>query len=110
MDVSHQHSRTRIRFLTTYSLLVTLVLGGVGGASFAGSRARAKFDVIDVERINIVEPDGRLRMVISNRPRSVGPIYKGKPFARPGGDRPGMIFFNDEGTENGGLTLQSRQR
>jgi len=63
-----------------------------------------------VERINIVEPDGKLRMVISNRPRSIGPIYKGKPFGYPGGTRPGMIFFNDEGTENGGLTFTGRTR
>jgi hypothetical protein len=64
-----------------------------------------------VERINIVEPDGSYRMVLSNRPRSIGPIYKGKPFGYAGGTRPGIIFFNDEGTENGGLTFTgSRMR
>ena len=52
-----------------------------------------------------MEPDGKYRMVISNRPRSIGPIYKNKPFGYEGGGRPGMIFFNDEGTENGGLTF-----
>jgi hypothetical protein len=62
-----------------------------------------------VERINIVEPDGSYRMVISNRPRSIGPIYKGKPFGYPGGTRPGIIFFNDEGTENGGLTFTGKK-
>ncbi|MBP9106882.1 MAG: hypothetical protein KBF56_09000, partial [Gemmatimonadaceae bacterium] len=62
----------------------------------------------DVERINIVEPDGKLRMVLSNRPRSIGPIYKGKPFGYAGGSRPGIIFFNDEGTENGGLTFDGK--
>jgi hypothetical protein len=44
-------------------------------------------------------------MVIANRPRSIGPIYKGEPFGYRGGTRPGIIFFNDEGTENGGLTF-----
>jgi hypothetical protein len=44
-------------------------------------------------------------MVISNRPRSIGPIYKGKPFGYEGGTRPGIIFFNDDGTANGGLTF-----
>jgi hypothetical protein len=48
-------------------------------------------------------------MVISNRPRSIGPIYKGKPFGYPGGGRPGIIFFNDEGTENGGLTFTGKK-
>src|SRR5262249_21388421 len=63
-----------------------------------------KFTEIDVERINIREPDGKYRLVISNRPRSIGPIYKGKPFGYEGGGRPGLIWFNDEGTENGGMT------
>ena len=69
---------------------------------------KARFGEIDVERINIVEPDGKLRMVLANRPRSIGPIYKGKPFGYPGGSRPGIIFFNDEGTENGGLTFEGK--
>ncbi len=47
-------------------------------------------------------------MVLSNRPRSIGPIYKGKAFGYPGGSRPGIIFFNDEGTENGGLTFTGK--
>ncbi|HJW48057.1 MAG TPA: hypothetical protein VJ726_01420, partial [Candidatus Limnocylindria bacterium] len=79
-------------------LLIVLLLAG-----FLQAAQRTRFTEIDVERINIVEPDGKLRMVISNRPRSIGPIYKGKPFGYPGGTRPGIIFFNDEGTENGGL-------
>jgi hypothetical protein len=82
--------------MVTTPLLVILAL-----AAFRQEQTR--FTEIDVERINVVEPDGKLRMVISNRPRSIGPIYKGTPFGYPGGSRPGMIFFNDEGTENGGL-------
>ena len=58
----------------------------------------------------MVEPDGKYRMVISNRPRSIGPIYKGKPFGYAGGDRPGIIFFNDEGTENGGFDVHGQAR
>jgi hypothetical protein len=69
---------------------------------------RPRFAEIDVERINIVEKDGKLRMVLSNRERSPGPIAYGKPFGYPGGGRPGIIFFNDEETENGGLTFSGR--
>jgi hypothetical protein len=39
-------------------------------------------------------------MVISNRARPIGPIFRGKPFGYAGGTRPGIIFFNDENTEN----------
>jgi hypothetical protein len=72
---------------------------------------KTKFDEIDVQRINIVEPDGRLRMVLSSAGRSQGPLYKGKPFGYTGAERPrtGIIFFNDEVTETGGLIFGGRQ-
>ena len=97
-----------LRFLRLHALVTTPVLVILALAAFRQEKTR--FTEIDVERINVVEPDGKLRMVISNRPRSIGPIYKGTPFGYPGGSRPGMIFFNDEGTENGGLGFSgSRQ-
>jgi hypothetical protein len=99
-----------LRLLKGYALVVTVLLGTLSIAAFRQSAQKTRFTEIDVERINIVEPDGALRMVISNRPRSIGPIYKGKPFGYPGGTRPGIIFFNDEGTENGGLTFTGRKR
>ena len=97
--------RREIRRLRGYCLFMTAAFGVMTFAAFRQATQNQKFTEIDVERINIVEPDGKLRMVISNRPRSIGPIYKGTPFGYPGGGRPGMIFFNDEGTENGGLTF-----
>ena len=102
--------RRELRLLKGYALVVTALLGTLSVAAFRQSAQKTRFTEIDVERINIVEPDGSLRMVISNRPRSIGPIYKGKPFGYPGGTRPGIIFFNDEGTENGGLTFTGRKR
>ena len=102
--------RRDLRLLKAYAVVTTLLLGTLSVAAFRQAAQKTKFIEIDVERINVVEPDGKLRMVISNRPRSIGPIYRGKPFGRPGGDRPGIIFFNDEGTENGGLTFSGRVR
>jgi len=102
--------RRELRLLKGYALVVTALLGTLSIAAFRQSAQKVRFTEIDVERINIIEPDGKLRMVISNRPRSIGPIYKGKPFGYPGGTRPGVIFFNDEGTENGGLTFTGRRR
>jgi len=101
--------RRELRLLKTYALVVTVLLGTLSLAAFRQATQKAKFTEIDVERINIVEPDGSYRMVISNRPRSIGPIYKGKPFGYAGGSRPGIIFFNDEGTENGGLTFTGKK-
>lgn len=93
-----------VRFLKRYAIVSTLAFGMISVAAFT-RQGPTRFGVIDAERINIVEPNGNYRMILSNRPRSSGPIYKGKPFGYPGGSRPGIIFFNDEGTENGGLTF-----
>jgi len=101
-----------VRFLKGYAVVSSLafcVVALAGFRGFAHQEKRATFDEIDVGRINVMEPDGKYRMVISNRPRSIGPIYKGKPFGYAGGGRPGIIFFNDEGTENGGLTFTGKR-
>ena len=98
-----------VLFLKRYAVISTLAFGVLAVVGFNRQKGPTKFEEIDVERINVVEPDGKYRMVISNRPRSIGPIYKGKPFGYPGGGRPGIIFFNDEGTENGGLTFVGRR-
>lgn len=68
----------------------------------ATAQRNATFDVIDAQRINIKEPDGTLRLAISNRTLFPGAIIHNKeqPHPRP---MAGMLFFNDEGTENGGL-------
>jgi len=107
--LSHREIARRMRRLEGYCLVVTALLVVVALGAFRQNAQKARFTEIDVERINVVEPDGHYRMVISNRPRSIGPIYKGKPFGYEGGGRPGMIFFNDEGTENGGLTFTGKQ-
>ncbi|HEX6053391.1 MAG TPA: hypothetical protein VFZ21_29185 [Gemmatimonadaceae bacterium] len=100
--------RRELRILKGYAIAVTLLLGTISVTAFRQSSQKQRFTEIDVERINVVEKNGNLRMVISNRERSIGPIYKGKPFGYAGGTRPGIIFFNDEGTENGGLTFSGQ--
>ena len=82
-------------------------------ASFLmGAKSQPKtFDEISVHRLNVTEPDGTLRMVISNRDRLPPVIIKGKERPEMGEARPqaGMIFYNDEGTENGGLIFSGRK-
>jgi len=85
------------RFFLPLIFLAGLLTGCVASRN-------AKFDEITVQRINLVEPDGTLRMVISNHTRLPGLIVRGKeqPFERP---QAGMLFYNDEGSENGGLVF-----
>ena len=94
------------RFLTVYSALLTtaLALLLLTGAT---TKKSVDFDELNVHRINVREPDGTLRMVISNHARLPGIITRGKEqkFERP---QAVMIFYNDEGSENGGLIFGGR--
>lgn len=92
-----------IRFLKRYAIVATLVGGVAILAAFTQGRPNQKFEEIDVERINIVEHDGRLRMVISNEARQHPGIVSGKVIERSGPRPPGLIFFNHLGDEMGGL-------
>lgn len=90
------------RFLVIYSGVLTVAFAGAMLMGAVSLGRTAKFDSITVHRINVVEPDGTLRMVISDNARFPGAIFHGKEYRHP---RPaaGVLFFNDEGTEDGGL-------
>ena len=96
------------KILAVYSTALTTLLAAftMAGSMAARSQDRVQqFDEIDVHRINVREPDGTLRMVVSNHARLPGVITRGTE--HPPVDRPyaGMLFYNDEGTENGGLVF-----
>jgi hypothetical protein len=92
-----------MRFLKIYAAIATLACAVFFFTAFAIQSKKQKFEEIDVERINIVEKDGKLRMVISNQERQHPGIANGKIIERKGPRPPGMIFFNHLGDEMGGL-------
>ena len=91
------------RFLVIYSAVLTTVFAVVCLTGFTDHTDQASFREITVQRINVVEPDGTLRLVVSNRARSPGIFVKRKEYQPGLHDTAGLIFLNDEGTENGGL-------
>lgn len=64
---------------------------------------------LNVQRINVMEPSGHPRLVIANTEHSPKAIKNGKEFFDPG-PRPGLIFYNDEGSENGGLVFRGKEK
>ena len=97
------------RFLAIYSGVLTIAFAVVVLTGFTESRQKQVFDEITVHRINVVEPDGTLRMTISSKANFPGIIIKGKETPHPTRSSAGMLFFNDEGTENGGLIFGGRK-
>ena len=96
-----------VRFLKTYAVIMTLACTVFLLTGFAIQNKKQKFEEIDVERINVVEKDGKLKMVISNKERQHPGVVDGKPIPREKEDkRPaGMLFFNERGDEVGGLVF-----
>ena len=96
----------------TFTFALTVGLGlvrgdfalhGVSAAARQGIR-QANFDQITVHRIDVVEPDGTPRLILSDEAEFPGEFYRGREISRPDRrDSAGMLFLNDEGTENGGM-------
>jgi hypothetical protein len=98
-----------VRLLKAYAILTTMVLVVLLLTAFQ-SESKQKFSEIDAERINIIEPDGRVDMVITDKARFPSPVWKGKPLdvgrqGQTGKGVPGIVFYNGEGTEAGGLAF-----
>jgi hypothetical protein len=95
--------QNQLRSLKRYNAFLTFVIISLFFLSFRDEQQK-RFDEISAERINIVEKDGSIRMVIANK-KLLPPVYlNGKQLSKnPKGDRgPGMLFYNDEGDEIGG--------
>ncbi len=94
--------KRKFNFLKVYSGLLTVVVIVGFLTAFKQINSNPHFKEIDVERINIVEKDGKLKMVISNDESQHPGIVDGKVLP-PRKRHPGIIFFNDDGDECGGL-------
>lgn len=72
------------------------------------SNEKVKMIELDVEKINIVDKDGNVRMSLFNSDRIPDPIIDGKVLKRSGIPGSGILFYNNEGDECGGLTFGSQ--
>ena len=90
-------------FILIYSILATLFLIYVFLFVFKNQNSTRIFDEIQAQQIRIVEPNGTLRMVISNRKKLPGVIVHGKEVEQVDRPQAGVLFYNDEASENGGL-------
>jgi hypothetical protein len=91
------------RFLAIYSGLLTLCF--LAAAALVTYALRnPNFGIVTARRVNIVEPDGTVRLTLSNRADFPGAWYHKREYSRP--DRreaAGLLFMSDEGSEQGGL-------
>jgi hypothetical protein len=95
--------RRQLRVLQVYSALSFGLLAFLAVTAFTQSAPTQRIDELTVQRLNVVDANGTLRFVLSNKDRMHPGVMDGVTINRP---RPvaGMLFFNDEGDEVGGLT------
>jgi hypothetical protein len=101
--------RRDIRLLQAYAGVSSLLFVLVAVAAFGQSPSSQRIDELTVQRINVVDADGTLRLVMSNKDRMHPGVMDGVTINRP---RPiaGLLFFNDEGDEVGGLAYSGQER
>ena len=101
--------RRHLRLLHIYVVCTLLIFVVIAASSFTQREAPRNLGEITAERINIVDANGTLRLVISNKDRMHPGVIGGKTIQR---ERPyaGFIFFNDHGDEAGGMTLGGREQ
>lgn len=84
-----------------------LSLAVLGLVAAKAPDSKARFTELDAERINIVTPDGKRELVLANRNRLPRAVVNGRETENDRG-MPGIIFYNAEGDENGGLIFDGK--
>ncbi|MBT2622625.1 hypothetical protein [Chryseobacterium sp. ISL-6] len=98
-----------VRMLKIYAASLTIAFVLLFLLAFKSSNEHQRFEEIDVERINIVEKDGTLKMTISNKKRQHPGMFNNKDL-KPREREAGLIFFNELGDECGGLVYGADER
>lgn len=97
-------------FLRTFAIATVVGITVITSTAFKKS-GNQKFSEIDVERINIVEKDGTVKMVITNVDRFPNGTDKinDRPTNADRKKRSGMLFFNEDGIECGGFIYDGKK-
>jgi hypothetical protein len=96
-----------VRFLKIYAAAITTLCVIFLLTAFTVGKNK-KFDEIDVKRINVVDDKGKLDMVISGKDHQHPGIAGGKIIERKEKRPAGIIFFNENGDECGGLAFAGK--
>lgn len=97
-------------FLRAFATVVGIGVAFLMVSAFKKSENQ-RFGEIDVERINIVEKDGTVKMVITNVERFPNGTDKinNRSTNSDRKKRSGMLFFNEEGIETGGFIYDGKK-
>ena len=97
-------------FLRAFAATTVLGMIFIISPSFK-SNTRQKIAELDVERINVVEKDGTVKLIITNAGRFPNgkEQVNGRPTNEDRKKRSGMLFFNEDGIECGGFIYDGKK-
>jgi hypothetical protein len=97
----------KVNFLVAYAIVSTLFISFLALSSFGKKDKIENFDELIVKKLTVIGEDNLPRMVLSNENRQHSGRMNGKEWAKR--ERPsGIIFFNNQGDECGGLVYQAK--
>jgi len=87
--------------------LLLIVTNVISLIYFFKKEKETRFEEITVERINVVEEDGTLKLALFNSKRLGGGLDADK--RQGAGTVSGLLFYNEEGHETGGLLYDGKE-
>jgi hypothetical protein len=107
MDPIAKHLRQLKLYVVFLTVIVLACLIAI--VFLVRGNGNKQFDQLTARRINIVEPDGQLALVISDKANQHPGRFNGKDL--PAREREaGMIFFNTDGDECGGIVYDGTKK
>lgn len=102
-----KRTERKINFFMAYAFLSTIFVFFIALNGFTPKEKVKKFDEIEVKKITVLGDDNLPRIVLSNESRQHSGRFNGKEMGKR--ERPsGIIFFNNQGDECGGLVYQTK--
>ena len=108
-NLTEKSTARKVNFLMGYAIITTLFMAFFALSSFNSKDKVEKFDELTVKKLTVIGENNLPRMVLSNETRQNSGRMNGKEWDKR--ERPsGIIFFNNDGDECGGLVYQTKEK
>src|SRR5438477_7871335 len=104
LDLHVKALRRQMRFLWGYAVIISVALIVV---VIMFLRPGNRFKELSAEKINIIEKDGTVKLSLFNQQNLPPAVINGVKLPRSGDPASGLMFYNTQGEECGGLIYSS---
>lgn len=111
-DIQKELTRLRrqMSYFRLYAIITSVLVFACIGYGFHRSAQDDIIKNLRAENIEIVEADGTVKLALFNKQHLPPAMINGKKISREGGDESGLMFYNTEGEECGGLIFSGKRK